>query len=78
MKLWRMIQAGEIRAFKETFYFRPPGAPHAYQRRRLFVSSAELNRYMSRKEDEYEIERHRQARREGRPSDRRRRAAPAR
>src|SRR5262245_111604 len=56
MKLWRLIQAGEIRAFKETFFTRPPGSARAFKHERLFVSSRAINDYMARKEAEYQAQ----------------------
>jgi len=56
MKLWRLIQAGEIRAFKQTFFTRPPGSARAFKHERLFVSSRAINDYMARKEALYQAE----------------------
>lgn len=55
-KVWRLIQTGEIRAFKETFFTRPPGSARAFKHERLFVSSRAINEYMLRREAEYEAQ----------------------
>ena len=49
-RLYQMIRKGEVRAFKLTYWRRPPGTPVAYRRVRLMVSTEALEAFMRERE----------------------------
>jgi hypothetical protein len=55
-KVWRLIDGGVLRGFKQTAYRRLSGPPWALRWTRLYVSSDELRRYMRSLEARYEKE----------------------